>query len=53
MLTESDKANAACEWSDYRKVYGVSASALTETHRAFLAGYEAARGMSHEPGALR
>lgn len=50
-MTEADLL--ACEWSDYRKGYGVSAVALTEAHKAFIAGWEAARGKSFEGGPLR
>lgn len=40
-------------WSDYRKEYGVSAGTLSEAHKAFLAGWEAALGKSFEGGPLR
>jgi hypothetical protein len=43
----------ACEWSDYRKAYGVSAHALSEAHKAFIAGWEAGQGKSFEGGPLR
>lgn len=52
-MTEDEKIEIACEWSDYRKSYGVSATAMREAHKAFIAGWEAARGKSHEPGPLR
>lgn len=43
----------ACEWSDYRKAYGVSEAALTEAHKAFIAGWQAGQGKSFEEGAVR
>lgn len=43
----------ACAWSDYRKEYGVSAGALAEAHKAFIAGWEARQGKSFEGGPLR
>jgi hypothetical protein len=43
----------ACEWSDYRKGYGVPEAALMHAHKAFKAGWEAARGKSLEGGPLR
>lgn len=33
----------ACAWAEYRKNYGVSASDRTAAHKAFLAGWDAAR----------
>lgn len=42
----------ACEWSDYRKEYGVSAHALREAHQAFIAGWEAGQGKTFEGGPL-
>ncbi|MFR9773131.1 hypothetical protein [Nocardia sp. SC052] len=50
-MTEEDLI--ACEWCDYRTAFGVSEHALTETHKAFRAGWEAARGKSFEGGPLR
>ncbi len=50
-MTEDDLI--ACEWSDYRKKYGVSGRALIAAHKAFTAGWEAARGKSFEGGPLR
>jgi len=47
------KNRQAAEWSDYRKDYGVSESAMSEAHRAFIAGWEAALGKSYEGGPLR
>lgn len=49
-MTEADLI--ACEWSDYRKEYGVSRNALTEARKAFEAGWKAARGESFD-GVLR
>lgn len=51
-MTE-DEMDRACEWSDYRKSYGVSAKEMTAAHEAFCAGWDAARGRSHEEGPLR
>lgn len=45
---DPDAIDAACEWADYRKHYGVNPYSLTEAHKAFLAGWAAARGHSHE-----
>lgn len=33
----------AFAWSDYRKEYGVSESNMTAAHKAFRAGWKAAR----------
>lgn len=41
------------EWTNYRKTYGVSATAMPEAHKAFLAGWDAAQGASTGPGPLR
>lgn len=43
-----DEVNMASEWSDYRKHYGVSSESMTAAHQAFKAGWQAARGASHE-----
>lgn len=48
-----ESVEVACEWSDYRSSYGVDADVMTAAHKAFKAGWAAARGKSHEPGALR
>ncbi|WP_155290225.1 hypothetical protein [Rhodococcoides fascians] len=48
-----DELEMACEWSDYRKSYGVAAETLDVEHKAFVAGWQAARGNSHEPGPVR
>lgn len=42
-----DEVNMACEWADYRKHYGIGAE-LHAAHEAFKAGWQAARGNSHE-----
>lgn len=49
-MTEDEMARA-CEWADYRKAYGVSAEHITAAHKAFIAGWDAARGRSHEEDA--
>lgn len=41
-----DQADMACEWSDYRKHYGASPDG--NAYQAFVAGWQAARGLSHE-----
>lgn len=41
-MDENDFEAAAC-WSDYRRDYGVSEADLVMAHRAFLAGWKAAR----------
>lgn len=51
-MTE-DEMDRACEWSDYRKSYGVSTEHMTAAHEAFKAGWDAARGHSHEEGPTR
>lgn len=40
-----DELNMYCEWSDYRKNYGVETD---EAHKSFIAGWKAARGTSYE-----
>ena len=40
-------------WADYRKEIGVKPHCLRAAHKAFLAGWEAARGKSNEGGPLR
>ena len=44
-MSVTDKDAANCAWSDFRKDYGVSANEYIRTteHRAFHAGWEAAR----------
>lgn len=51
-MAEIDSVDIAVAWSDYRKDYGVSTRALPEAHKAFIAGWEAARGRSFEGGPL-
>jgi len=42
--TYDDEAiDIACAWSDYRKDYGVAESNMTAAHKAFKAGWKAAR----------
>lgn len=50
---QRDRERRDCEWSDYRKEYGVREAAMTEAHRAFLAGWAAAQGETFEGGAVR
>ena len=40
-LTFDERMAVACEWSDYRKDYGVSAEGMTTAHLAFVAGWRA------------
>lgn len=47
-----EQVDAACAWSDYRKDYGVSTEHLSAAHKAFLAGWKAARE-GDQAGALR
>lgn len=49
---EARGAEAACAWSDYRRDYGVPADHLPASHKAFLAGWTAAR-QGDQAGALR
>lgn len=45
-------AAVACAWTDYRNAYGVPEHETTAAHKAFLAGWDAARGADHA-GVLR
>lgn len=48
-MSKSDEIEMQCEWADYRKHYGVSESAMSEAHKAFVAGWEGARrGTTYE-----
>ncbi len=51
VLTE-EEIDLACAWSDYRKDYGVSADHLSVAHKAFRAGWKAARA-GDQSGVLR
>jgi hypothetical protein len=44
-ITEDEKLTRACDWSDYRKAYGVSPdeAKLKQEHQLFCAGWDAAR----------
>jgi hypothetical protein len=48
-LTTVEKLDAACDWSDFRKDYGVSAApeTLRQEHRAFIAGWTARRNQEN------
>jgi len=48
-----DAIQQAEAWADYRKIYAVPDAALVHAHKAFKAGWEAARGKSLEEGPLR
>lgn len=50
-----DELNMHSAWSDFRKEYGVSADDKTRAaeHRAFLAGWAAARGTLDVGGVQR
>jgi hypothetical protein len=43
--TEAERVEQACDWSDFRSDYGVSADplALEREYRAFTAGWRAGR----------
>lgn len=41
-LTAED-VDRACAWADYRKDYGIHPSDLSVAHKAFMAGWLAAR----------
>lgn len=51
LMTEADRM--VCEWSDYRKSYGVGSDPMTAARKAFQAGWEAATGKTFEGGPLR
>lgn len=44
-ITDDETIERACDWSDYRKHYGVSRDPvlLGREHQAFKAGWDAAR----------
>ena len=45
-MTEEQRLSiidCACAWSDYRKEYGVREADLVAAHKAFRAGWKAAR----------
>jgi len=50
-----DRVEIATAWSDYRKDYGVSADpdVRAQEHKAFVAGWRAARGASDAGGVQR
>jgi len=51
--TQQEAANEmAAAWSDYRKDYGVDAGCLSAAHKAFKAGWTAAR-QGDQSGVLR
>jgi hypothetical protein len=50
--SEDYRTAAACAWTDYRNAYGVPEHPMTAAHKAFLAGWDAARGADHA-GVLR
>lgn len=47
-INEKSIDTATCEWSDYRKHYGVKTTDLTVSYKSFMAGFEAALGKSYE-----
>lgn len=49
---DAEADELACAWADYRKDYGVSADDLTAAHKAFKAGWKAARE-GDQSGVLR
>lgn len=50
-----DHLDAACAWSDFRKDYGVSGDdkVRRQEHRAFMAGWQSARGTIDAGGVQR
>ena len=40
---DPDAADRQCAWADYRKDYGVGESDMVAAHKAFMAGWKAAR----------
>ncbi|WP_156380543.1 MULTISPECIES: hypothetical protein [unclassified Rhodococcus (in: high G+C Gram-positive bacteria)] len=52
-MTEEQKLDMACEWSDYRKTWEPRGDDLSDLHHAFTAGYAAALGESQEQGPVR
>ena len=40
---DPDAADRQCAWADYRKDYGVGESEMAAAHKAFMAGWKAAR----------
>ena len=38
-----DEEEMACAWADYRKDYGISWQEIGQAHKAFKAGWKAAR----------
>lgn len=50
--SEDYQTAVACAWTDYRNAYGVPEHQMTAAHKAFLAGWDAARGVDHA-GVLR
>lgn len=52
-MSENEKTERQCAWADYRKDYGVSESEMVAAHKAFMAGWDAARGNLDVGGALR
>lgn len=50
-LTDDERRAAACDWSDFRNDYGVSADAhvLKAEHRAFIAGWAVHRNLKESP----
>jgi len=50
--TEDEAGEIASAWSDYRKDYGVPSEHLTAAHKAFTAGWIAARN-GDQSGVLR
>jgi hypothetical protein len=50
-----DHLDAACAWSDFRRDYGVSGDdkVRRQEHRAFMAGWQSARGTIDTGGVQR
>lgn len=42
-VANDETVDIACAWSDYRSDYGVLPDHMSSAHKAFLAGWKAAR----------
>jgi hypothetical protein len=51
-VRDPERGEMACAWADYRKDYGVPTEHMAAAHKAFLAGWVAAR-QGDQSGALR
>ena len=51
-LAEQAREEMVCAWADYRKEYGIGSSDLRTAHKAFIAGWKAAKGHLATDGVL-